>query len=130
MKDYSEKVIGAFLSNYMVKDIAAAAGLSVTTIKKYKHDPALMAILNERRAAIVCAAVDRMSESILNDVDVLQTIISDPAVNAGIRVNAINTKWVHLREWKSLIDFENRLKAIESAINADNGLFKPGGGAE
>ncbi len=130
MKEYSEKVIGAFLSNYKVKDIAAAAGLAVSTVNRYKRDPAFVAILNERRAAIVGAAVDRMNESILQDADVLQSIISDPAVNPAVRVNAINTKWVHLREWKAMIDFENRLRALEGAGFGDSERFKPGDGAE
>ena len=126
MKEFSEKVIGAFLSNYKVKDIASAAGLAVSTVNRYKRDPAFVAILNERRAAIVGAAVDRMNESILQDADVLQSIISDPGVNPAVRVTAINTKWVHLREWKALIDFENRLRALEGAGFGDPERFKPG----
>lgn len=114
-KEYNEVLIQAFISNYKVKDIAKAAGLTVSTINRYKNDPAFMAVLNERRSAIVNAAVDRMTESILNDVSVLQKIIDDDSVNAGIRVNAVNVKWLHLREWKSLVDFESRLRAIESA---------------
>ena len=38
MREYSEVVIGAFLHNFKVKDIAAAAGLSVSTINKYKRE--------------------------------------------------------------------------------------------
>lgn len=130
MRDYPEKLIGAFLENYRVKDIAQAAGLAVSTINKYKRDPAFIAVLNERRSAIVGAAVDRMSESILKDADVLQSIISDPGVNPAVRVTAINTKWVHLREWKALIDFENRLRALEGAGFGDPERFKPGVDAE
>lgn len=126
-KEYNEVLIQAFLSNYKVKDIAAAAGLNVSTINKYKRDPAFMAVLNERRSAIVNAAVDRMTESILNDVSVLQKIIDDESVNAGIRVNAVNVKWLHLREWKSLIDFESRLRAIETAGIGVIQRFKAGG---
>ena len=128
MKEYSERVIGAFLSNYKVKDIAAAAGLSVSSVNRYKHDPAFVAILNERRAAIVGAAVDRMNESILNDVDVLQSVIDDEKVNPAVRVNAVNVKWVHLREWKALIDFETRLRALERTNLGDSARFRPGGG--
>ena len=126
MKIYSEKLIMAFLSNYMVKDIASSAGVSLTTIKRYKKDPAFLAVLNERRSAIVNAAVDRMNETILKDVNVLQEVIDDPDVNPAIRVNAINTKWVHLREWKAMIDFEKRLRALEGASITENGLFEPG----
>ena len=129
-KEYNEVLIQAFLSNYKVKDIAAAAGLNVSTINKYKRDPAFMAVLNERRSAIVNAAVDRMNESILKDVSVLQKIIDDDEVNAAVRVNAINIKWLHLREWKSLIDFESRLRALESAGIGVIQRFKAGDDAK
>lgn len=130
VREYSESLISAFLTNYKVKDIATAAGLAVSTINKYKRDPAFMAVLNERRSAIVGAAVDRMNESIIQDADVLQEIISDPNVNPAVRVTAINTKWVHLREWKAMIDFENRLKALEMANYGDSERFQPGGDTE
>lgn len=113
---------------YKVVDIARAAGLSPETIRKYKRDPAFNAVLNERRAAIVGAAVDRMNESILRDVDVLQEIINNPEVNPAVRVTAINTKWSHLREWRALLDFDDRLRALELANLGNSERFKPGGG--
>ena len=116
------------MSCYRVKDIAAAAGVSVTTVNRYKRDPAFNAVLNERRAAIVGAAVDRMNESILRDVDVLEEIIHNPEVNPAVRVTAINTKWSHLREWRALLDFDDRLRALEAANLGDYGRFGPGGG--
>ena len=127
-KEYSETVIGAFLSHFRIRDIATASGLSERTVRRYKADPAFVAVLNERRAAIVGAAVDRMNESILKDTDVLQSIINDPAVNPAVRVTAINTKWSHLREWRAMLDFERRLSALESSEMALNGLIRPGGG--
>lgn len=111
-------------------DIAEAAGLSIATIKKYKRDPAFIAVLNERRAEIVGAAVDKMTETILRDVDVLQSVIDNPDVNPAVRVTAINTKWSHLREWKTLIDFDKRLSALESQNITDMSRFGAGGGQE
>ena len=113
---------------YKVVDIARVAGLSKETIRKYKRDPEFNAVLNERRAEIVGAAVDRMNESILCDVDVLQEIINNPEVNPAVRVTAINTKWSHLREWKSLLDFDSRLRALELANLGDIGRLRPGDG--
>ena len=121
-------MIGAFMSCYRVKDIAAAAGVSVTTVNRYKRDPAFIAVLNERRAAIVGAAVDKMTGSILRDADVLQEIIDNPDVNPAVRVQAIGTKWSHLREWRALLDFDDRLRALEAASLGDSERFRPGGG--
>ena len=126
-KEYNEVLIQAFLSCYKVKDIAKAAGLNVSTINKYKRDPAFMAVLNERRTVIVNAAVDKMTGTILKDTDVLQSIIDDESVNPAVRANAINTKWTHLREWKSLIDFESRLRTLESAGIGVFQRFEAGG---
>jgi len=113
---------------YTLTDIAEAAGLSRETIRKYKRDPAFNAVLNERRAAIVGAAVDKMAGSILRDADVLQEIIDDCNVNPAVRVQAIGTKWSHLREWRALLDFDDRLRALELANLGDSERFRPGGG--
>ena len=113
---------------YKNADIAEAAGVSVATIKRYKKDPEFNAVLNERRAAVVGAAVDRMVNTILNDVDVLQSIIDNDAVNPAVRVTAINTKWGHLREWQALINFDKRLRALESLNIADLSRLGAGGG--
>lgn len=126
MKRYPEKLISAFLSNFKVKDIAASAGVSVSTVNKYSRDPDFMALLNERRAAIVSAAVDRMTETILDDAGILQRIIGDDTVNPAVRVTAISEKWRHLREWTALADFEKRLLSLERARNGDSRRFRPG----
>ena len=127
-KEYSETVIGAFLSHYKIKDIAEASGLSQRTVKRYKADPEFISVLNERRAAIIGAAVDRMTNSLRDDAGVLQEIIDNPSVNPAVRAAALNTKWSHLREWRAMIDFERRLSALESSEMALNGLGEPGGG--
>lgn len=125
-KQYPESLIGAFLTCYKVVDIARAAGLSPETIRKYKRDPAFNAVLNERRAAIVGAAVDKMTGSILRDADVLQEVIDNPDVNPAVRVQAIGTKWSHLREWRALLDFDSRLRALELANLGENGRLGEG----
>lgn len=127
-KQYPETLIGAFMGHYKVKDIAAAAGVSVATVNRYKRDPAFVAALNERRAAIVGAAVDKMAGSILRDADVLQSIIDDDGINPAIRLQAIGTKWSHLREWRALLDYDDRLRALETAILIDSERFRPGRG--
>lgn len=112
---------------YKNVDIAKAAGLSVETVRKYKKDPEFNAVLSERRAGIVSAAVDKMSESLLSDVDVLQSIINDASVNPAVRVTAIHTKWSHLREWRTLLEFDKRLRVLELAKIGDYTRFDTGG---
>lgn len=113
---------------YRNADIAAAAGLSIATIKRYKRDPEFNAVLNERRAEIVAAAVDKMTQSILHNADVLQEIIDNPDVNPAVRVQAIGTQWTHLRDWRALLDFDNRLRALETLNFTDMSRLGAGGG--
>lgn len=130
MREYHEKLINAFLNNLRLKDVAAAAGVSLTTVKKLKNDPEFVSILDERRTAIVRLTVDKMTERLIKDADMLQEIIDDRTVNPAVRVTAISEKWKHLREWKTLTDFENRLKALETAYNAQIKPFKVGDDTE
>ncbi len=129
-KTYSETLIGAFMTCYKNVDIAKAAGLSLETVRKYKKDPEFNAVLNERRAGIVSAAVDKMSASLLEDVDALQSIIKDAGVNPAVRVTAVNTKWTHLREWRTLLEFDKRLRALELANIGDFRRFDTGDGKQ
>ena len=125
-KPYSEDLISAFLTCFTVREIARKTGLSKTTVYKYKADPEFNAVLNERRAAIVQEAVNKMSASILTDVDVLQSIINDAGINPAVRISAINLKWSHLREWHETVDTDNRLKALERSELALNGRSRAG----
>lgn len=113
---------------YKNADIAAAAGLSIATIKRYKRDPEFKAVLNARRAEIVGAAVDKMTGAILHNADVLQEIIDNPDVNPAVRVQAIGTQWTHLRDWRALLEFDERLRALESHNFTDMSRLRPGGG--
>ena len=99
-KEYSETVIGAFLSHYKIKDIAEASGLSQRTVKRYKADPEFISVLNERRAAIIGAAVDRMTNSLWDDAGVLQEIIDNPSVNPADQIpSAASNRQRRLCRW-------------------------------
>lgn len=123
MKQYSEALVNAFMTCHKVKDIAKTAGVSVATVNRYKNDAEFMSVLNERRAEMVSAAVDKMTATLVEDVEVLQKVISNDEVNPAVRITAINTKWSHLREWRLLSEFDKRLRAIERANISENERF-------
>ena len=110
MKEYNEKLIEAFLTEYKVIDIVRITGLSKTTIYKYKNDPAFQAVLTERRSAMVSSAVDRMTQYMNENVEALQSVIRDPETSAQTKVNAIQVMLNHQLE-----DYHRRKKEAEQA---------------
>ena len=119
MKEYNEKLIEAFLTEYKVIDIVRITGLSKTTIYKYKNDPAFQAVLTERRSAMVSSAVDRMTQYMNENVEALQSVIRDPETSAQTKVNAIQS-------WTTTTDILRRLQALEDAEFDVFGRFKGG----
>lgn len=80
MRNYGadERVIAAFLNNYRVTDIAKAAGISRGTVYKLRRDSEFMTAISDRKAAIVEAAVNRMTGYMIKNVETLQKIADDP----------------------------------------------------
>lgn len=126
MKEYNEKLIEAFLTEYKVIDIVRITGLSKTTIYKYKNDPAFQAVLTERRSAMVSSAVDRMTQYMNENVEALQSVIRDPETSAQTKVNAIQVMMNQLQSWTTTTDILRRLQALEDAEFDDFGRFKGG----
>lgn len=119
MKQYDERVISAFLTNYRTVDIIRQSGLSKTTVYKYKNDPSFQKILQKRKEDILKATVNRMQDRLIKDLDVLDTIIDNEETADQVRVNAINTKWNHLREWITTTEIISRLDSLEKSTFTD-----------
>ena len=115
MKEYPETLIEAFLTEYKLIDIARVTGLGRETVRRYKNDPDFQAVLTERRSAMVSAAVDRMTEYMTEDVEILQAVIRDPDTSAQTKVNAIQVMMNQLQTWTTTTDILRRLQAIERA---------------
>lgn len=114
-KQYDERIISAFLSHYRMTDIMRETGLSKNTVYKYKRDPEFQAVIQERKSAILQAAVNRMSSYMAQNVETLQAIAGDPEVNPAVRVSAINTIMTQLRGWLTTTELSERLTALEEA---------------
>ena len=112
-KQYSEKIINAFLENDKVVDIISVTGLSRSTIERYRADPELQRILSERKAAYVEAAVLKMQKTLAESADVLQRIIKNEEVSPQVRVNAIQVLFTQCRNWTETTDILKRLEALE-----------------
>ena len=114
-KQYDERIISAFLTNYRMTDIVRETGLSKNTAYKYKRDPEFQKVIQERKTAILQTAVNRMSRYMVQNVETLQAIAEDPEVNPAVRVSAINTIMTQLRGWLTTTELSERLTALEEA---------------
>lgn len=114
-KDYihDERVIGAFLNNFRMVDVIRETGLSKNTAYKIRNDPEFQKVIRERKEAILKTAVNKMQGYMTNDVEVLQEIIDDPETPKQVRINAINTKWTHMRDWTTTTDLMKKLEALQ-----------------
>lgn len=115
--EYPEKWVNAFLEGVKVAEVCQAAGFSRTKYYELKRDPDFLAVLRERRDAMIEAAVAAMRENFLKDVQILQQIAEDDGVSPQIRVNAISVQLSALREWVNITDLQARLEALEMARN-------------
>lgn len=109
-----ERVIGAFLNNFRMVDVMKETGLSKKTCYKIKNDPNFQQVIRERKEAILKTAVNKMQSYMLSDAEALQAIIEDPETPRQVRINAINTKWTHMKEWTTTVDIQKELEALRN----------------
>ena len=112
-KNYSEKVINAFLENEKVVDIMSATGLSRGTINKYRDDEDFQRVLFERKEQFVSAAVTRMQSALSEAAEVLKDIINNEDIAAQVRVNAISVLFQQCKAWTTELDIMKRIEALE-----------------
>lgn len=116
-----ERVIGAFLNNFRTVDIIRESGLGKTTVYKLKNNPEFQAVIRQRKDAILQAAVSKMQSYIMDDVETIQAIINNPEVSPQVRINAVNVKWSHLREWVTTTDILKRLADLQGTPAGGSG---------
>ena len=115
-KKYDERLINAFCQATKRDEIMRVARIGKIKYYNLRADPDFMNAVNERRADIVKEAVLRMEGYISEDVGVLQEIIRDEETAPQIKVNAINLLMTQLANWRTAIDIEARLLALEEQV--------------
>lgn len=109
-----ERVISAFLTNFRMVDVMKETGLSKKTCYKIRNDPKFQQVIRERKEAILKTAVNKMQSYMLSDAEALQKIIEDPETPRQVRINAINTKWTHMKEWTTTTDIMKKLEDLQN----------------
>ena len=109
-----ERVISAFLTNFRMVDVIRETGLSKKTCYKIRNDPNFQKVIRERKEAILKTAVNKMQSYMLSDAEALQAILQDPETPRQVRINAINTKWTHMKEWTTTTDIMKKLEDLQN----------------
>lgn len=115
-KNYSEKIISAFLESDKITEIMEKTGLSRSTVDRYKKDPDLQFILAERRTMIVESAISKMEAAMVDAAETLRKIIADENVGAQTRIYAISTLFSQCRSWVETVDIMHRLEKLEKEM--------------
>ena len=110
---FTEDVISAFLEHDKISDVMRITGLSRNTVTKYRDDPQLQDILNQRRVQIIRRSVQKMQQSLTDCVNVLNRIISNDKISPQIRVNAIQVMMSQCKSWTETVDLVERVEALE-----------------
>lgn len=116
---FCETVVDAFLHCQTDQQIVKATGLSRRTVYRYRRDPELQRILQERRAAWVSDAAHRMQAGLCDAADALTSIIRDPETPRQVRVNASNALCSQCRALTETADILQRLQRLEAGAGQD-----------
>ena len=121
LKEYDERLVSAFLTNYKVVDIMKETGLSKKTIYKYKNDPDFQKIIHERKNTIIQFSVNKMQSNLTRNVDTLQAIIDDPDTAAQTKVNAIQIYLNQMRDFMTTAEILKQLADLQDAFRNGSG---------
>lgn len=114
--EYKEKWIQAFCSGTTAREVQKLGKMSKDTYYQLKADDAFMALVKERRDAVVKAAVNMMAEFIGKDILILQhEIIENKTTSKQTRMLAIKTMLTTFTAWRTETDVLERLEALEQA---------------
>ena len=122
-KTYSEPLITAFLTHCHASDIMTETGISKTKYYRLKADPEFQRILTERRGQLIKEAVLKMESYLSDDVEILQSIITNPSISAQVRINGINTMMNQLASWEQMTQILERIQRLENNSQAQIGTI-------
>lgn len=115
VKEYPEKILNAFLTEWKPIEIQKKAGISRSYYYKLKADADFQKALTDRRSAMVKDAVLKMEGYLSHDVEILQSIIEKEDASDQVRVNAINALMNQLSQWRDSTEIIERIQALEDA---------------
>ena len=116
LKPAQARGLAAILRERDIRAAAKAAHIPERTLRTWLHLPAFQQGLKEAMSRVMDAAIYDLAGLAVLAVETLRGVMDDQDTSAGVKVQAANialTRLMDLREGK---DFEQRLAAIEKAL--------------
>lgn len=121
-KELTPKQTRAIAALLIAKDVASAAkeaGLGERTLHTWLDEPAFRAALKEAEGQAIEAAVRRLSGTSQYAVGVMLSVMADKSVPASVRLRAAQNVLEQMVKLKQFADLEERVVALEAALQAD-----------
>ena len=100
---------------------ALAAGVTDRTLRRWLHEPAFVAALDEAQCAMLDAVTVDLVRASSGAVALLNKVIADPDVKTVLRLRAAQIVLDAVLRWRELRDVERRLTALEQFFSDDRG---------
>jgi hypothetical protein len=114
------KAIAALVSCKDQRAAAEAAGIGYRTINRYLADDYFLAELHKAEAEIIGAAVRSLITDMPKNIEVMREIRDKQHAPLSVRLRAAQLIDQSLLKWREALDIEERLLALEQAVNNGN----------
>lgn len=105
-----EEIVTALMAHGTQREAAAAVGLDERTVYNRMNTGEFQAVYRSAKAEILRNAVSQMNRQLLAAIDTIAAIMTDPKVNAAVRLQAATTLINNAGK------FAERLQTAEQAV--------------
>ena len=113
------KAVTALITHRTHEEAAGVAGVSTATIYRYLALPAFRAELTRQQDAATTDAIRLFAGNVNAAIGVLIDVATDTTEKASSRVNAARVFLAEARQWRDVVELEERIAALEQAILED-----------
>jgi hypothetical protein len=117
LKPAQSRALAAILGERDIRAAAKAAKIPERTLWTWLTMPAFQDGLNEAMSRVMDAAIYDLAGRAVLAVETLRDVMQDKKASAGVRVQAANIALGRLMDLREVKDSEQRLTAIERALN-------------
>lgn len=117
--------VAALAAGSTMPEAAAAAGVGVRTVARWRADPAFMADVQATRRAMIDRAAGRLAGKMTGAADVLVAIAEDAAQPAAVRCRAAVAVLDIGLKLADALDLADRVAAVEERLAALDAAAMP-----
>lgn len=114
-----ENVALCVLTSPNLKAAAENAGISYTTLRRYRKNPEFQAILQETKKALFGEAMQKAQAYSLDALETLQAVHKNPVLNESARVSAAKGILELAIQLHSMEAIESELAELRKAVMGD-----------